>query len=95
MFALRTLPLSRANAFLAFWSLAKFLQAASLDSSACGETEDNEDAVCPSLWKDRDFGHKSVDGMFYILLCLKTSCAPLCSAAQGHPALGGMLTQEK
>ena len=35
------------------------------------------------------------DGMFYILLCLKTSCAPLllrcCSAAQGHPALCEML----
>lgn len=32
--ALSTLLLSRAYAFLAFWSLAKFLQAASLDSRA-------------------------------------------------------------
>ena len=31
--------------------------------------------------------------MFYILLCLKDSLcsAAFCSAAQGHPALGGML----
>ena len=33
--ALIAFPLSRAYALLAFWSLAKFLQAASLDSRAC------------------------------------------------------------
>lgn len=35
MFALSALLLSRAYVFLAFWSFAKFLQAASFDSRAC------------------------------------------------------------
>lgn len=40
--ALSTLLLSRANAFLALWSLVKFLQAASFDSRACENSDEEE-----------------------------------------------------
>lgn len=42
MLALSTLLLSRAKAFLALWSLVKFLQAASFDSRACGNSDEEE-----------------------------------------------------
>lgn len=39
---LSTLLLSRAKAFLALWSLVKFLQAASFDSRACRNSDEEE-----------------------------------------------------
>lgn len=39
---LGTLLLSRANTFLALWSLVKLLQAASFDPRACGNSDEED-----------------------------------------------------